>query len=55
MSPEEVTNIAAILEAKGDTENPVVAKALAEGIHVAGERYVAFNIRENHIYGRKVN
>jgi len=28
-------------------------KAFSDGIHIAGERYVAFNVEGRHIYGRR--
>jgi profilin len=51
IKPEEMKNIAAVLAGEG--KGPAVDKAFADGIHVAGERYVAFNVQGRHLYGRK--
>ncbi|KAK3352991.1 profilin [Lasiosphaeria hispida] len=50
VKPEELKNIVAILAEKGT--GPSVDKSFSEGLHVAGERYVAFNIADRHVYGR---
>ena len=52
MKPEEMKAIVAIIKDKG--KGPSVDKAFGEGLHVDGERFVAFNIDDRHIYGRKV-
>lgn len=44
--------IAAVVAENGS--GPNVNKVFAEGIHVGGQRYVAFNIEGRHIYGRQV-
>ncbi|KAM7206866.1 Profilin [Naviculisporaceae sp. PSN 640] len=51
VKPDEAKEIVAILEGGG--KGPAVDKAFSEGIHVDGERYVAFNVEDRHIYGRK--
>ncbi|OTA91676.1 hypothetical protein M434DRAFT_12996 [Hypoxylon sp. CO27-5] len=48
VKPEEMKNLVAILN---DTDG-AVAKAQADGIHVAGERYVVARIEDRSIYGR---
>jgi len=48
----EIKTIIAVLEEKGNA-GPASSKVFSEGIHVAGERYVAFNIGLRHIYGRQ--
>ncbi|OTA69434.1 Profilin/allergen [Hypoxylon sp. EC38] len=48
VKPEEMKNLVAILN---DTDG-AVAKAHADGIHVAGERYVVARIEDRSIYGR---
>ncbi|KAK3398163.1 profilin [Sordaria brevicollis] len=48
---DEMKNISTILAEGG--KGPNVDKSFAEGFHVAGERYVAFNVEGRHIYGRK--
>lgn len=49
VKPEEMKNIVAIL-----TQEPgAVDKAHADGVHVAGERYVAFKIEDRSLYGRQ--
>ncbi|KAK0715842.1 profilin [Lasiosphaeris hirsuta] len=50
VKPEELKAIVAILAGAG--EGPAVNKALAEGVHIEGQRFVAFNIADRHIYGR---
>ncbi|AEO55346.1 hypothetical protein MYCTH_2142488 [Thermothelomyces thermophilus ATCC 42464] len=49
---DELKNIVAILD-EADKGGPAVTKAFSDGIHVAGERYVAFRIEDKHIYGRQ--
>ncbi|KAK4217853.1 profilin [Rhypophila decipiens] len=51
VKPEEAKEIVAILACNG--KGGPVDKAFSEGIHVDGERYVAFNVEDRHIYGRK--
>ncbi|KAK0751086.1 profilin [Schizothecium vesticola] len=51
VKPEEIKAIVNILAEKGS--GPAVDKALSEGIYILGERYVAFNIADRHIYGRQ--
>jgi profilin len=46
----EIKTAIAILNATGDA----VDKAHAEGVHVAGERYVVTKIEDRSIYGRQV-
>ncbi|KAK4112294.1 Profilin/allergen [Canariomyces notabilis] len=53
VSAEESKNIIAILNETDKTNGPAVVKAFSNGIHVGGERYVAFNIEDRHIYGRQ--
>ncbi|KAH6856663.1 profilin [Chaetomium sp. MPI-CAGE-AT-0009] len=48
---DELKTIASIINANG--AGPAVDKAFGEGIHVSGERFVAFNIADRHVYGRK--
>ncbi|KAK1831319.1 profilin [Podospora conica] len=50
LKPEEMKNIVSILSGNGS--GAAVEKALSEGIHITGQRYVAFNIADRHIYGR---
>ncbi|KAK4165956.1 profilin [Cladorrhinum sp. PSN259] len=50
---DEVQAIIAILNEAGSENHPKTDKAYGEGIHVAGERYVATRIEGNHIYGRQ--
>jgi len=45
-------NIVAILAEGG--KGKAVDKAFGEGIHIEGQRFVAFNIEDRHIYGRHV-
>jgi hypothetical protein len=45
-------NIVAIIAEQG--KGSAVDKAFGEGIHIGGERFVAFNIEGRHIYGRQV-
>ncbi|KAI1335440.1 profilin [Xylariaceae sp. FL0016] len=49
IKPEEMKNLVAILTATGDA----VDKAHADGVHVAGERYVVTRIEERSVYGRQ--
>ncbi|KAF3055884.1 Profilin [Daldinia childiae] len=49
IKPEEMKNIANIVTQSAGA----VEKAQADGIHVAGERYVAFRIEERSVYGRQ--
>jgi len=51
LKPEEMKTIVAILKDGG--KGPAVDKAFGEGIHIAGERFVAFNIEDRHVYGRQ--
>ncbi|KAH8681473.1 profilin [Xylariales sp. PMI_506] len=48
LKPEEMKNFAAILSGSDDAKT----KAFADGIHAAGERFVAFKIEDRSIYGR---
>ncbi|KAI2618851.1 profilin [Hypoxylon sp. NC1633] len=50
VKPEEMKNLVAILTQSGN----VVDKAHADGIHVAGERYVVTRIEDRSVYGRQV-
>jgi len=52
VKPEEMKNLVAILDGNG--AGPAVDKAFGDGLHVGGERFVAFNIADRHVYGRKV-
>lgn len=52
-SPEELKEIVAILNEQDKKDGPAVVKAFGEGIHVAGERYVATRIEDTHVYGRQ--
>ncbi|KAI1779757.1 Profilin/allergen [Hypoxylon cercidicola] len=49
VKPEEMQNLVAILNKTGGA----VDKAHADGIHVAGERYVVFRIEDRSVYGRQ--
>ncbi|KAK3987855.1 putative profilin [Cladorrhinum sp. PSN332] len=49
---DEISTIVGILAEAGSDNHPKTDKAYGEGLHVAGERYVAFRIEGNHIYGR---
>ncbi|KAI0482459.1 profilin [Xylariaceae sp. FL0804] len=49
IKPEEMKNLVAILTSSGDA----VDKAHADGVHVAGERYVVTRIEERSVYGRQ--
>lgn len=49
---DEIKNIIAILNESDKVAGPTAVKAFSEGIHVAGERFVATRIEENHVYGR---
>jgi profilin len=51
LQPAEMKNIVAIIGENG--KGPAVDKAFGEGIHIGGERFVAFNIEGRHIYGRQ--
>lgn len=44
--------ISAVLGDNGKGSN--VDKVFADGLYVAGQRYVAFNIEGRHVYGRQV-
>jgi len=48
ISPTEMKEVVAVL-AGGDA----VTKVFSEGLHVAGERFVAFKVEGRSIYGRK--
>lgn len=50
IKPEEQKNLANILSGSEDAKN----KAFAEGVHVTGERYVAFQVEDRHAYLRQV-
>jgi profilin len=52
VSADELKAIIAILN-DNDKNGPAASKAYSDGLYVAGERYVATNIQERHIYGRK--
>ncbi|KAI1409098.1 profilin [Hypoxylon sp. FL1857] len=49
VKPEEMKNLVAILTNSAGA----VDKAHADGIHVAGERYVATRIEDRSVYGRQ--
>lgn len=49
LQPAEMKNLVNILNSTGDA----VDKAHAEGIHVAGERYVVTRIEERSVYARQ--
>ncbi|KAI1143019.1 Profilin/allergen [Hypoxylon sp. FL0543] len=49
LKPEEMKNLVAILTNSGNA----VDKAHADGIHVAGERYVVTRIEDRSVYGRQ--
>ncbi|EGO59158.1 profilin [Neurospora tetrasperma FGSC 2508] len=51
LSADEMKFISAVLGDNG--KGPNVDKVFAEGLHVAGQRYVAFNIEGRHVYGRQ--
>lgn len=51
ISPAEMKNIVEIIASNGTGSS--VDKAFSEGLYIQGERYVAFNIADRHIYGRK--
>ncbi|KAI0132300.1 profilin [Xylariales sp. AK1849] len=48
IKPDEMLNLATILKGSEDAKS----KAFGEGIHIAGERYVAFRIEDRSVYGR---
>ncbi|KAK3390401.1 profilin [Podospora didyma] len=51
---DEIKKIIEILtESEGAGAKPAVDKAFSEGVHVAGERYVAYSIEDRHLYARK--
>ncbi|KAK3687639.1 profilin [Podospora appendiculata] len=50
LKPEEMQTIVAILNDNGS--GPAVDKAFSDGVYVQGERFVAFNVEDRHIYGR---
>ncbi|KAK4231344.1 profilin [Podospora fimiseda] len=50
-APELATVVGILAEAEASSK-PKTDKAYGEGIHIAGERYVATRIEGNHIYGR---
>ncbi|KAK4148645.1 putative profilin [Chaetomidium leptoderma] len=50
---DEIKTLIAILNDPDKQDGPAVKKAFEEGIHVAGERYVATRVEEGHVYGRK--
>lgn len=47
-------NIIAILNETDKENGTATTKAFAEGIHVAGQRYVATRVEDRHVYGRQV-
>ncbi|KAK6827939.1 profilin [Apiospora arundinis] len=49
IKPEEMKNIASIVTGTAGAAD----KALAEGVHVCGERYVVFKIEDRSLYGRQ--
>ncbi|KAI1074955.1 profilin [Whalleya microplaca] len=49
VQPAEMKNLVAILTASGDA----IDKAHADGVHVAGERYVVTRIEDRSVYGRQ--
>ncbi|KAI1766211.1 Profilin/allergen [Hypoxylon sp. FL1150] len=49
IKPEEMKNLVAILTQSSGAAD----KALADGVHVAGERYVVFRIEDRSLYGRQ--
>jgi profilin len=53
ISADELKNIVAILGDLDKKDRPAVDKAFGEGIHVAGERYVATRAEDRHVYGRQ--
>ncbi|KAK4134368.1 hypothetical protein BT67DRAFT_381193, partial [Trichocladium antarcticum] len=54
VKPEEIQEVIAILNETDKENGPSVTKAFAEGIHVAGERYVITRIEDRHVYARHV-
>ncbi|KAK4235525.1 profilin [Achaetomium macrosporum] len=50
---DELQNIISILNEQDKQNGPSVVKAYSDGIHVAGERYVATRIEDRHVYGRQ--
>ncbi|KAK3323926.1 profilin [Cercophora scortea] len=50
LKPEETQALVAILNGNGS--GPAVDKAFSDGVYVQGERYVAFNVEDRHVYGR---
>jgi len=56
-TPAEFQQIVAILAEKDKSNRPAVIKAYGDGIHVAGQRYVATRIEDEkeskHVYGRQ--
>ncbi|KAK3339372.1 profilin [Neurospora tetraspora] len=53
VKPDEMKFIAAVVAENGNAEGPNVKKVFADGIHVGGQRYVAFNVEGRHVYGRQ--
>ncbi|KAK4204164.1 putative profilin [Triangularia verruculosa] len=53
VAPSEITAIISILNESDKSNGPAATKAFAEGIHVAGERYVATRNEDRHVYGRQ--
>ncbi|KAL7628907.1 profilin, required for normal timing of actin polymerization in response to thermal stress [Parahypoxylon ruwenzoriense] len=49
VNPEEMKNLVAVLS----VNSGAVDKAHADGIHIAGERYVVTRIEERSVYGRQ--
>ncbi|KAK3307101.1 profilin [Chaetomium strumarium] len=49
---DELKNLISILNEQDKKDGPAVIKAYSDGIHVAGERYVATRIEDRHVYGR---
>ncbi|KAK4126239.1 Profilin/allergen [Parathielavia appendiculata] len=53
VKPEELKAIVAVLNEPDKTNGAPVVTAYSEGLHVAGERFVATRVEDRHIYGRK--
>ncbi|KAJ4416453.1 profilin, required for normal timing of actin polymerization in response to thermal stress [Neurospora sp. IMI 360204] len=53
VSADEMKSIAALVAENGNAEGPNVKKVFADGLHVGGQRYVAFNVDGRHVYGRQ--
>jgi len=53
ISANELKTIVAVLNELDKPDSQAITKVYSEGIHVAGERFVATRVEDRHIYGRK--